>query len=145
MGRLLKLISTYVFYIFFWPFLIVAVLYDPYSALLKIKYPYFQNAHAYVNAGFVAKLDKNTMALKNVRIVYAGISPFSVRTFFIFLTGLDSLSDKLWPEIKLNKKRSKVNQKIAYQFTPHIFKAFLQGAFFNQATLTGMLLNLDSN
>lgn len=48
-----------------------------------------------MNAGFVAKLDKNTMALKNVRIVYAGITPFSVRTFFIFLTGLDSLSDKL--------------------------------------------------
>lgn len=80
---------------FFERFLIVAVLYDPYSSLLKIKYPYFQNAHAYVNAGFVAKLDKNTMALKNVRIVYAGITPFSVRTFFIFLTGLDSLSDKL--------------------------------------------------
>ena len=76
-------------------FLIVVVLYDPCSSLLKIKYPYFQNAHAYVNAGFVAKLDKSTMALKNVRIVYAGITPFSVRTFFIFLAGLDSLSDKL--------------------------------------------------
>lgn len=85
MGRLLKLISTYVLYIYFFleRFLIVAVLYDPYSALLKIKYPYFQNAHAYVNAGFVAKLDKNTMTLKNVRIVYAGITPFSVRIFFI--------------------------------------------------------------
>ena len=81
MGRLLKLISTYV--LFLQRFLIVAVLYDPHSSLLKIKYPYFQNAHAYVNAGFVAKLDKNTMALKNVRIVYAGITPFSVRTFFI--------------------------------------------------------------
>ena len=84
MGRLLKLISTYVLLFFFLErFLIVAVLYDPYSSLLKIKYPYFQNAHAYVNAGFVAKLDKNTMTLNNVRIVYAGITPFSVRIFFI--------------------------------------------------------------
>ena len=83
MGRLLKLISSYVLYIYFWRFLIVAVLYDPHSSLLKITYPYFQNAHAYVNAGFVAKLDKNTMTLNNVRIVYAGITPFSVRTFSI--------------------------------------------------------------
>ena len=66
-------------------FLIVVVLYGPCSSLLKIKSPYFQNAHAYVNAGFVAKLDKKTMALNNVRIVYAGITPFSVRTFFITL------------------------------------------------------------
>ena len=36
-----------------------------------------------MNAGFVAKLDKNTMTLNNVRIVYAGITPFSVRTFSI--------------------------------------------------------------
>ncbi|XP_073232045.1 xanthine dehydrogenase/oxidase-like [Porites lutea] len=40
--------------------------------------PRSQNAHAYVNAGFVAKLDKNTMTLNNVRIVYAGITPFSM-------------------------------------------------------------------
>ena len=78
-------VNQYLRYIFFFleRFLIVAVLYDPHSSLLKIKYPYFQNAHAYVNAGFVAKLDKSTMALNNVRIVYAGITPFSVRTFFI--------------------------------------------------------------
>lgn len=77
-------VNQYLRFIFFFleRFLIVAVLYDPHSSLLKTKYPYFQNAHAYVNAGFVAKLDKNTMTLKNVRIVYAGITPFSVRTFF---------------------------------------------------------------
>ena len=38
----------------------------------------FQNAHAYVNAGFVAKVDKSTMTLNAVRIVYGGIEPHAV-------------------------------------------------------------------
>lgn len=38
----------------------------------------FQNSHAYVNAGFVAKVDKSTMTLSAVRIVYGGIEPHAV-------------------------------------------------------------------
>ncbi len=40
---------------------------------------YFQNADAYVNAGFVAKVDKSTMTVNTVRIVYGGIEPHAVR------------------------------------------------------------------
>lgn len=40
--------------------------------------PRAQNAHAYVNAGFVAKVDKSTMTVEIVRIVYGGIEPHAM-------------------------------------------------------------------
>ncbi|KAL9979239.1 hypothetical protein ACROYT_G016871 [Oculina patagonica] len=40
--------------------------------------PRSQNAHAYVNAGFVAKVDKSTMTVNTVRIVYGGIEPHAM-------------------------------------------------------------------
>nr|XP_058949586.1 xanthine dehydrogenase/oxidase-like isoform X1 [Pocillopora verrucosa] len=43
--------------------------------------PRSQNAHAYVNAGFVAKVDKSTMTLSAVRIVYGGIEPHAMHPF----------------------------------------------------------------
>lgn len=37
-----------------------------------------------MNAGFVAKVDKSTMTVNIVRIVYGGIEPHAVSTFLIF-------------------------------------------------------------
>lgn len=47
--------------------------------------PRGQNAHAYVNAGFLIELNKNNNTITKATVVYGGIRP-SVSLFIISIT-----------------------------------------------------------